>query len=207
MVPTSKHMHPTNTQKILEGPATIFSYPNRNTKNKLFSWPKAKHTSFLCILNEVLMTEKIVNPFNDPLHLDEDEIDQVYPAPQLSYEDDALAYLDDEELFTEHPKEAVEREADDTWRTWQLKQTRILALSSIPTLLQPLSITIFLPALEDVQHSLNTTETLVTLTATLFNLFNAFGSFTYGPLSDYYGRKRILLFTMPVFCKSLLLHS
>lgn len=57
----------------------------------------------------------------------------------------------------------------------------------------PLSTDLYLPALPRMAEHLNAAPSLINLTLSLFFVFFAAGTLFWGPLSDKYGRKRILL--------------
>lgn len=57
----------------------------------------------------------------------------------------------------------------------------------------PLSTDLYLPALPRMGENLNAAPSLINLTLSLFFIFFAAGTLLWGPLSDKYGRKRILL--------------
>jgi len=69
----------------------------------------------------------------------------------------------------------------------------------------PLSTDAYLPALPQMVQYLHTTPTMVNLTLVLFFLFYAIGVLLWGPLSDKYGRKPILLVGMVLYTVSSLL--
>jgi DHA1 family bicyclomycin/chloramphenicol resistance-like MFS transporter len=57
----------------------------------------------------------------------------------------------------------------------------------------PLSTALYLPALPAMTSEFNVPEVLITLTLILFFLFYSVASLVWGPLSDKYGRRPILL--------------
>ena len=63
----------------------------------------------------------------------------------------------------------------------------------------PLSTDLYLPALPRMAENLNAAPSLINLTLILFFLFFAAGSLFWGPLSDKYGRKPILLIGLVLF--------
>jgi len=64
----------------------------------------------------------------------------------------------------------------------------------------PLSTDIYLPALPKMVESLNTSAGLVNLTLIFFFIFYAVGTLFWGPLSDKYGRRRVLLIGLSIYC-------
>ncbi len=63
----------------------------------------------------------------------------------------------------------------------------------------PLSTDIYLPALPQMVESLHTNATLVNMTLTVFFLFYALAMLIWGPLSDKYGRKPILVAGLGIY--------
>ncbi|MDO4535920.1 MAG: multidrug effflux MFS transporter [Clostridium perfringens] len=64
----------------------------------------------------------------------------------------------------------------------------------------PLSTDLYLPALPSMVTSLHTTEGILNLTIIFFFVFYALGMLFWGPLSDKYGRKKILTIGMIIYC-------
>ena len=75
----------------------------------------------------------------------------------------------------------------------------LLILISFLSAFIPLSTDLYLPALPRMAENLNATVGLVNLTLTLFFAFYAIGTLFWGPLSDKYGRKKILLIGLIIY--------
>lgn len=71
----------------------------------------------------------------------------------------------------------------------------------------PLSTDLYLPALPGMAQNLNSSASLVNLTLILFFVFYAAGTLFWGPLSDKYGRKSILLTGLIIYTLASLLCS
>lgn len=69
----------------------------------------------------------------------------------------------------------------------------------------PMSTDLYLPALPDMIKTFNTKPEILNLTITLFFVFYAIGMLVWGPLSDKYGRKPILLTGMVIYAISSIL--
>lgn len=68
------------------------------------------------------------------------------------------------------------------------------------TALGQAAITLYLPAFPAITYGLNITPQAIKATITIFLLGYGFSQFFYGPLSDRYGRKPILLIGLVIFC-------
>lgn len=84
--------------------------------------------------------------------------------------------------------------AEQRWSTLAL-----MALLAGITALAPLSLQIFLPALPAIQTSFGSTTGVVTLTLSLSILANAVANLAYGPMSDHFGRRPVLLVGLAAF--------
>ena len=74
----------------------------------------------------------------------------------------------------------------------------ISAIASFPAL----STDLYLPALPSMSEQLNCSVSLVNLSLVVFFVFISIGSLFWGPLSDKYGRKRILVIGIPLYVAS-----
>lgn len=63
----------------------------------------------------------------------------------------------------------------------------------------PLSTDVYLPALPRMVDSMNTTTSMINLTLVLFFLFYAAGTLFWGPVSDKYGRKPVLMVGLSLY--------
>ena len=69
----------------------------------------------------------------------------------------------------------------------------------------PLSTDLYLPALPKMVNTFHTSEGILNLTITFFFIFYALGMLFWGPLSDKFGRKKILIIGMIIYCVGSLL--
>ncbi len=80
------------------------------------------------------------------------------------------------------------------------KQSKLLiVLLSALVAFGPLSIDMYLPALPSIAHDLNSTVAATQKTITIFLLGFSIGMLIYGPLSDRFGRKKLLLIGMVLY--------
>ncbi|WP_099466660.1 multidrug effflux MFS transporter [Konateibacter massiliensis] len=70
---------------------------------------------------------------------------------------------------------------------------------SLMSMFIPLSIDMYLPAMPAMTQYFNTTATMVNLTLIAFYFFFAAGIILFGPLSDKYGRKTILILSLSLY--------
>src|ERR1700733_15144009 len=72
-------------------------------------------------------------------------------------------------------------------------------LLSFLTALGPLSMDMYLPSLPDIAHSLNAPVVQVQLTIAFYLLGFGFGQIVYGPTSDRFGRRPVLLIALTLY--------
>jgi DHA1 family bicyclomycin/chloramphenicol resistance-like MFS transporter len=76
----------------------------------------------------------------------------------------------------------------------------LTALLAALTAVGPLSTDMYLPSLPDIAHEFHASTPQVQLTLSAFLIGFAVGQIVYGPLSDRYGRKPVLLAAVGLFC-------
>ena len=81
-----------------------------------------------------------------------------------------------------------------------LKNTGLIILISILSMIPPLSTDLYMPALPEMTAFFNTSSTLMSFTMTVFFIFMAIGILILGPMSDKYGRKPILITSISISC-------
>jgi MFS transporter, DHA1 family, multidrug resistance protein len=96
--------------------------------------------------------------------------------------------------MTAPPRESLATYAERRWST-----PALMALLAGITALAPFSLQIFLPALPVIQASFAATTGIVQLTLSLSILANAVANLAYGPLSDHFGRRPVLLVGLAAF--------
>jgi DHA1 family bicyclomycin/chloramphenicol resistance-like MFS transporter len=89
---------------------------------------------------------------------------------------------------------AARNAAERRWST-----PALMALLAGIAALAPFSLQIFLPALPAIQASFAVTSGIVQLTLSLSILANAVANLAYGPLSDHFGRRPVLLVGLAAF--------
>jgi MFS transporter, DHA1 family, multidrug resistance protein len=80
----------------------------------------------------------------------------------------------------------------------------LTVLLALVTAIGPLSIDLYLPALPEIGRLLDAPTSLVQLTISVYLIGFAGGQIVYGPVSDRYGRKPVLMTALLVFCAATL---
>ena len=80
-----------------------------------------------------------------------------------------------------------------------LGEKGLLAFIGFLSAFIPLSTDLYLPSLPTMAEYFGVENTLINLTLVLFFIFFALGMLVWGPLSDKYGRKRILVVGMSIY--------
>jgi len=81
-----------------------------------------------------------------------------------------------------------------------LSETGVLGLLALLSAFIPLSTDMYLPALPTMALALHAPASLVNLTLVLFFICYSLGTLLWGPLSDKYGRKPVLLIGLGLYC-------
>ena len=77
-----------------------------------------------------------------------------------------------------------------------LKKWGLVVFITMLSMIPPLATDMYMPALPEMVDIFNTTTTMTSFTMTIFFIFMAIGILLFGPLSDKFGRKPILLFSI-----------
>lgn len=80
----------------------------------------------------------------------------------------------------------------------------LTALLALLTAIGPLSVDLYLPSLPEIGRVLEAPTAEVQLTISAYLIGFALGQIVYGPVSDIYGRKRVLLVALVIFCAATL---
>lgn len=91
--------------------------------------------------------------------------------------------------------------ADEAWwERWdEATRRRVLIIMSSSIFLVPVSTTIYLPSMVAIQNDLSATATEMAITLSLYTLAAGLMPLVYGPLSDRWGRRRILLVALLIY--------
>lgn len=75
----------------------------------------------------------------------------------------------------------------------------LTAIVSAIVALGPLTISMYAPSMPSIAHALDTTTGMVQITFSIYLIGLAFGQLLYGPLSDRFGRRRILIVGLLIY--------
>ena len=77
-----------------------------------------------------------------------------------------------------------------------LKKSGLISFITLLSMIPPLATDMYMPALPEMVNVFNTTTTITSYTMTIFFVCMAIGILIFGPLSDRFGRKKILIFSI-----------
>ncbi|KAG1314032.1 hypothetical protein G6F64_001782 [Rhizopus arrhizus] len=80
------------------------------------------------------------------------------------------------------------------------QQIIIVIITAFTAMISPLTANIYLPALNQIEESLQINTEQVNLTVTVYMIFQALSPTFWGTLADSLGRRPILMYTMIVYC-------
>ena len=83
--------------------------------------------------------------------------------------------------------------------TGQLSNKSLILLIALLSSFPALSTDLYMPALPTMSDQLGAPVALVNLTLILFFVFLSISALFWGPMSDKYGRKKVLLMTLPIY--------
>eukprot|EP01130_Rhizamoeba_saxonica_P012577 TRINITY_DN5321_c0_g1_i3.p1 TRINITY_DN5321_c0_g1~~TRINITY_DN5321_c0_g1_i3.p1 ORF type:complete len:428 (+),score=67.44 TRINITY_DN5321_c0_g1_i3:7-1290(+) len=106
---------------------------------------------------------------------------------------------DENDGFLATPQEA------DRYHKWKDYRSRTLAISSCCTLLTPLAGTMYMPSLDEIISTLDTTEEMLALTISIFMIISALMPMFWGPFIDRFGRKKTMIFNLTLIIGSFIL--
>ncbi|KAI9476209.1 MAG: major facilitator superfamily domain-containing protein [Benjaminiella poitrasii] len=102
------------------------------------------------------------------------------------------------EKGSQSSEEDLPKEPYTVFTTAQL--IRFLTICALTGMISPLTASIYMPALNQVQNDLQTTTEHVNLTITVYMIFQAISPTFWGTIADSYGRRPVLMSTMVVYC-------
>lgn len=79
---------------------------------------------------------------------------------------------------------------------WPYSKAKTIALLAPLAFLFAFSLDLYIPIIPELQASLQTTKQIMNLTCTLFMLFCGIGQIVAGPLTDLFGRRKIILISL-----------
>ncbi|GAN01601.1 MFS general substrate transporter [Mucor ambiguus] len=101
----------------------------------------------------------------------------------------------------EEEKDGLEKEKEEPYSIWTTGQlVRFLSICAGTGMISPLTASIYLPALNQIQSDLNTTTEKVNISITVYMIFQAISPTFWGTIADSYGRRPVYLCTMLIYC-------
>ena len=85
---------------------------------------------------------------------------------------------------------------------WSLSKPQTIGLVVILmmlSLITAISVDMYLPAMPGIMKTFNTTESLVQFSLVIFMIGGAIGQLFYGPFSDKYGRKPVIIIGLVIY--------
>jgi DHA1 family bicyclomycin/chloramphenicol resistance-like MFS transporter len=106
------------------------------------------------------------------------------------------------DLFIARPRLALLQRCSAIDRLVMLRpgSFALTVLLALVTAIGPLSIDLYIPAMPEIGRLLDAPASLVQLTISVYLIGFAGGQIVYGPISDRYGRKPVLMAALLVFC-------
>jgi len=109
-------------------------------------------------------------------------------------------YKDDETVPLEPTTPLIKPPEEDRYSRWDGKRAPVLVTVTLAGLLSSLTTSIFLPAVPEIIEVFRTDQFMVSLVISVFFLLLGSMPMIWGPLSDRYSRRNLLLFGILVHC-------
>ncbi|KAI8977257.1 major facilitator superfamily domain-containing protein [Mycotypha africana] len=103
-----------------------------------------------------------------------------------------------QDAVTEEDKGESVKEPYSIFTTPQL--IRMLTICSLTAMISPLTASIYLPAVLQIENEMKISTEQVNLTITVYMVFQAVSPTFWGTIADSYGRRPVLMITMLVYC-------
>ena len=85
------------------------------------------------------------------------------------------------------------------WALTKVQTTGLVIILMMLSLITAVSVDMYLPAMPGIMKTFNTSESLVQLSLVLFMIGGAIGQLFYGPFSDKYGRKPVIMVGLIIY--------
>lgn len=87
----------------------------------------------------------------------------------------------------------------DTQLKIKISKHALIVVLGFISMLMPLSIDMYLPSMPTIAHNFNVTDATVQLTISCYLLGFSFGQLLFGPITDSYGRRNVLIIGLIIF--------